>query len=87
MEDRRHLQIFKETVQLVCVVVRLLAGYGPFDDSEAIPDQVVAKVTILVVNAPGVELVCWVYGWNELCDSRLHSLVALRGSCGDGRHV
>ena len=87
LEEGKPIQIFKKAVQLVCVVESSLVGYGTFDDSEPIPDQVVAKVTILVRWAPRLELVSWVYGGNEFCDSRLNGFVALRGSRGDGRRV
>lgn len=87
LKEGKPIQVFKKAVQLVCVVESFLVGYGTFDHSEPISDQVVAKVTIFVLRAPRVELVCWVYGGNEFCDSRFNCFVALRGSSGDGRHV
>lgn len=58
LKEGNPIQIFKKTVQLVCIVESSLVGYSIFDHSKPIPDQVVAKVTIFVLRAPRVELVC-----------------------------
>lgn len=85
-----YLQVFKELVELIRVVISSFAWNRAFDDCVAVANQVVAEVTIPVAWASGEELVGRVCRRNVFDDRRREYRLGGRGGgggcCGGGRH-